>query len=215
MPPSPLLRASLRASLRRFLSHAALGAALLTAACAPLGQYVWVDALPEQPEPTGAAYRIAPGDILSIKVWNQESLTHRVRVREDGMVSLLFLHDVRAAGLSPQTLAEQLQEKFKEYLANPVVTVALEEARQLSVAVLGEVVRGGQLQLPTGSGVLQALAGAGGFTEYARKDRIFVLRHEAGAPVPTRIRFTWEHLIHAEGRAPGFRLRSGDIVVVE
>jgi polysaccharide export outer membrane protein len=206
---------STRSSLRALLHRSALCAALLTGACAPLGQYTWVDDFPEAPAPQEATYRIAPGDMLGIKVWNQESLTNRVRVREDGKVSLLLLHDVQAAGLTPQALAEQLQVKLKDYLNNPVVTVSLEEARQLSIAVLGEVVRGGQQQVPTGSGVLQALAGAGGFTEYAKKDRIFVLRQEAGAPSPARIRFTWEKLVHAEGRATTFRLRTGDVVVVE
>lgn len=206
---------STRSRLRALLTRSALCAALLACACAPLGQYTWVDEFPETPAPQEAAYLIAPGDMLGIKVWNQESLTNRVRVREDGKVSLLLLHDVQAAGLTPQALAEQLQVKLKDYINNPVVTVSLEEARQLSIAVLGEVVRGGQQQLPTGSGVLQALAGAGGFTEYAKKDRIFVLRQQAGTPTPTRIRFTWEKLVHAEGRAPAFRLRSGDVVVVE
>lgn len=205
----------LRSRLPALLRRAALGAVLLAAACTPVGKFVWVNEYPEKPLPTETGYLIAPGDTLGIKVWNQDNLTTKVKVRDDGKVSLLFLHDVQAAGLTPPALAEQLQAKLKDYLSNPVVTVALEEARQLSVAVLGEVVRGGQQQLPTGSGVLQALAGAGGFTEYAKKDRIFVLRQEAGAPVPERIRFTWEQLVHAEGRAPAFRLRSGDVVVVE
>lgn len=206
---------STRSSLRALLTRSALCAALLACACAPIGPYTWVDDVAETPVAPESAYLIAPGDLLGIKVWNQDSLTNRVRVREDGKVSLLLLHDVQAAGLTPQALAEQLQAKLKDYLNNPVVTVSLEEARQLSVAVLGEVARAGQQQLPTGSGVLQALSGAGGFTEYAKKDRIFVLRHEAGAPAPTRIRFTWEKLVHAEGRAPTFRLRTGDVVVVE
>jgi polysaccharide export outer membrane protein len=191
-----------------------LGAALLCA-CSAVGPFVWVDDYPQQPLPTEVGYLIAPGDLIGIKVWNQESLTTRVRVREDGKVSLLLLHDVQAAGLTPQALAEQLQVKLKDFLSNPVVTVSLEEARTLAIAVLGEVARGGQLQLPSGSGVLQALAGAGGFSEYARKDRIFVLRQEPGQPAPTRIRFTWEQLSRAEGRAPLFRLRTGDVVVVE
>ncbi|XXF78065.1 polysaccharide biosynthesis/export family protein [Myxococcaceae bacterium GXIMD 01537] len=202
-------------SSRSLLSLAALGAVLLSTACAPVGRFVWVDEYPAKPSPQETGYLIAPGDALAIKVWNQESLTSRVRVREDGKVSLFFLHDVQAVGLTPQALAEQLQVKLKDYLSNPVVTVALEEARLLSIAVLGEVVRGGQMQLPSGAGVLQALAGAGGFTEYARKQHIYVLRQEGGTPVPTRIRFTWEHLIHAEGQAPTFRLRTGDVVVVE
>ncbi|GHH01202.1 exopolysaccharide export protein EpsY [Comamonas sp. JC664] len=197
----------------RTLACAAL--LLLAPACRGLGKYTWVDDYQEKPPPVDAAYRIAAGDLLNIRVWNQESLTTQARVREDGRISLLFLDDVEAAGHTPALLSQQIQTRLKDYINHPVVTVALEMARPIRVTMVGEVNRIGPLEIEPGASLLQALAGAGGFTEYAHKDRIFVMRKEEGDAVPERIRFRYDDLIHAEGRAPAFRLRPGDVVVVE
>lgn len=200
---------------RPWRSFAACAALLLLApACRGLGKYTWVDDYQEKPPPVDSAYRIAAGDLLNIRVWNQESLTTQARVREDGRISLLFLDDVEAAGHTPAMLSQQIQTRLKDYINHPVVTVALEMARPIKVTMVGEINRIGPLEIDPGASLLQALAGAGGFTEYAHKDRIFVMRQEEGA-APERIRFRYDDLIHAEGRAPTFRLRPGDVVVVE
>ncbi len=195
----------------RALACAAL--LLLASACSGLGKYVWVDEYQERPPPPDNTYRIAAGDLLNIRVWGQESLTTQALVRDDVRICLLFLVDVEDAGHSPALLSQQIQTRLKDYINNPVVTVALEQARPIKVTMLGEVTTIGAQQIEPGAGLLQALAGAGGFTEYAHKDRIFVMREEDGKPV--RIRFRYEDLIHAEGRAHAFRLRPGDVIVVE
>lgn len=193
---------------------ACAGLLLVTSACGGLGKYTWVDDYQEKPPPLDASYRIASGDLLNIRVWNQESLTTQARVRDDGRISLLFLDDVEAAGHSPAMLSQQIQTRLKDYINHPVVTVALEMARPIKVTMMGEVNRIGPLEIEVGASLLQALAGAGGFTEYAHDDRIFVMRQEDGQAA-LRIRFRYKDLIHAEGRAPTFRLRPGDVVVVE
>jgi polysaccharide export outer membrane protein len=178
--------------------------------CAHVGSYVWVDdyALPAD----GDDYLIAPGDLLSVLVYRQEGMSVRERVRQDGKVSLPLLRDVQAAGLSPSTLAEQIQARLKDYINVPVVTVSVAETRPLAVPVLGEVGHPGQYTLEKGAGILDALAAAGGFTEFAHRDRIFVLRRQ---PALVRIRSTFEALSRGQGRAIAFRLQSGDAVVVE
>jgi polysaccharide export outer membrane protein len=88
----------------------------------------------------------------------------------------------------------------------------VEETRPLTVPVLGEVAHPGQYALERGAGVLEALAAGGGLTEFAHRDRIFVLRRH---PVQVRIRSTFEALSRGQGRAAAFRLESGDVVVVE
>ncbi|AKF84442.1 polysaccharide export outer membrane protein [Myxococcus fulvus] len=208
--PSPL-RSLLRPA-SRVLTAAAL--VLVASGCTGLGKYTWVDEYQEKPPPLDASYRIAAGDLLNIRVWNQESLTTQARVRDDGRISLLFLDDVEAAGHSPAMLSQQIQTRLKDYINHPVVTVALEMPRPIKVTMVGEVNRIGPLEIDVGASLLQALAGAGGFTEYAHKDRIFVMRQDDGQ-APVRIRFRYQDLIHAEGRAPSFRLRPGDVVVVE
>jgi len=184
--------------------------ALALAGCATTGQYVWVDDLPAVTSQQG--YVIAPGDTLNVRVWNQDTMSARVKVRGDGHITVPFLSDVLAAGFTPSVLAQQLQTRLKDFINNPVVTVALEEARPLNVPVLGEVVRPGIYPLETGAGLLPALAAAGGLTDWAGKDRIFVIRPSSP---PQRIRFHLRSLLQAEGGAGVFRIQVGDQVVVE
>jgi polysaccharide biosynthesis/export protein len=184
---------------------------VLLSACSHTGPFVWADQY-TAPDPNAPGYIIATGDLLAVRVWNQEGMSARVRVREDGKISLPFLNDVMAAGYTPNVLSSQLQTRLKDFIANPVVTISLEEPRPFSVPVMGEVVRPGPYVLEQSAGVLHALAAAGGLGEYAHRDRIFVIRQK---PAPARIRFTYEALTTAVGKAAAFRLQSGDVVVVE
>ncbi len=195
-----------------------LGAALATGACRHIGEYIWVDDVAvEQSRGAPLEYVIAVGDLLNVRVWNQDAMSARARVRSDGKISLPFLNDVEAAGLQPAVLARRLQTRLKDYVVNPVVTISLEEAKPLQVSVLGEVARPGVYPIEPGAGVLNALAAAGGMTDFASKDRIFVMRrgYWADNPNPVRIRFTYQALSQAQGRAAGFRLKADDVVVVE
>ena len=186
---------------------------LLLGGCATgSGSYVWVNDYKDPPQPPQPGYLIEPGDLIQIRVFNQPDMSTRARVREDGKVSIPFLNDVTVAGLDPNALAKQLQTRLKEFINAPVVTVSLEEARPFSVAVMGELVRPGLYPVPQGAGVLQALAAAGGFNQYASKSGIYVVRD---APDRARIRFTYEQLTQPESKAAMFRLRPGDSVVVE
>lgn len=189
-------------------------AATLAVACRTSGPYVGVETFP-QPAPDGD-YRIAPGDVVAVRVWNQDSMSSpRARVRDDGRISLPFLQDVNVAGVTPGELAQQVQSKLKTYVVNPVVTVSVEEFQPLRVSVVGEVAHPGRFELERGAGVLAALAAAGGLTDYAHRDAIFVVRTGPDAKEPVRIRFRYSALTRAEKRAASFRLRPGDVVVVE
>jgi polysaccharide export outer membrane protein len=187
---------------------AALSAALLLAGCrTPDISYVWADRLPDDEE---VPYVIEPGDTLGVRVFGQDAMTSQPRVRADGMISLPFVNDIEAAGDTPAGLAKRIQQRLKDYFANPVVTVSLEAARPLEVSVVGEAVRPGLYRLEPGAGVLTALAAAGGFTDYADRDRIFVIRNGT-----KRIRFTYGALSKAAEKTARFRLRPGDVVVLE
>jgi polysaccharide export outer membrane protein len=160
-------------------------------------------------------YVIAPGDVLQVRVFQQDAMSARVKVRADGKVSLPLVNDVAVAGKTPAGLAQELQVRLKEFINTPVVTVSLEEMRPLTVSVLGEVARAGVVTLEAGSGVLQALAAAGGLTDFAHRDGIFVLRKLAGQPAPRRIRFNWDELTQGSTSAARFVLVAGDVVVAE
>ena len=182
------------------------------AACAPSGPYIWADdyiaAVEKQPR---QGYLLAVGDLVAVRVFGHEDLSVRERVRDDGKISLPILKDVDAAGLAPQALGDEVRARLKDYVNAPVVTVTVEESRPLVIPVLGEVTHPGQYTLEKGSGVLEALASAGGLTDYAHRDRIFVLRRQSP---PVRIRTTFSGLSQG-GRASALRLQPGDCVIVE
>lgn len=193
----------------------ALGQALAGAACASVSQapFVWVDQWKEAtPSTDEGDYVIGIGDALNVQVWEQEKMSAHVRVRTDGQVSLPFLNDVPAAGLTPVGLARNLEGRLKAFIVSPQVVVAVDEARPLSVSVLGQVGEPGLHNLDPGAGVAQALAAAGGLRDFAKKDRIFVLRQ---GDQPIRLRMTWDAVTSGQGRAATLRLRAGDVVVVE
>lgn len=205
--------------LTAYARLAALSVAALLAACARERPFLWVSSIPLPQEPEAGDYRIAAGDVLSVRVWNQESMSaSKVRVRDDGNISIPFLQDVEVAGMTPTELASRIAVKLKAYVVNPVVTVVIEDRRPLRVSVLGEVTRAGVYELDRGGGVLHALAAAGGLTAFAHRDGIYVLRQgywADGSVEPARIRFRWGDLAGGTGKASAFRLRSGDVVVVE
>lgn len=183
-------------------------------ACAPVvnAPFVWVDEWREPRPVSKGEYVIGVGDLLNVLVWDQEKMSARVRVRSDGRVSLPFLDDVPVAGRTPVALARSLEERLKQFIVTPQVTVVVDEAKPLSVSVLGQVQQPGLYNLDPGARVAQALAAAGGLKDFARKDRIFLLRSGDGT---TRIRMTYEDVTARTGRAFSLVLRSGDIVVVE
>jgi polysaccharide export outer membrane protein len=176
------------------------------------GGSVEVEQFKQAPDPpAGSEYTIGIGDLLDVQVWEQEKMSTKTRVRSDGRISVPFLNDVEAVGKTPVALAGALEVGLKSVVLEPKVTVVVAESRPLSVSVLGEVMKQGPQVLEPGAGVIQALAAAGGLSTFAHKDRIFVVR----AAPQIRIHFTYKDLTSSVGKAPLFRLRTGDVVVVE
>lgn len=179
------------------------------------GKFVWIDSYDPASEAV-EAYLIGPGDVVSVRVLGQEDASAaRLKVRADGKITLPLIGDVAVADHTPEVAARQLEERLRSLFQNPTVTVTVDEPRPFTVAVVGEVTRPGNYVLETGSGVLQALASAGGLTQYAHEDMIYVLRKKDPHSPPVRIRFTYPALSRAEGASALFRLRPRDVVVVE
>lgn len=208
-------RRSISPNPRARLFAAALAVSAL-AACASAGDFVWVDRLKEEPPPQGDEYRICVGDVISVSVWNQEGISvPRARVRDDGKISLAFLQDVEVTGQTPGQLATRLQGRLKAFIVSPLVTVGVEEIGGVRVSVVGHVARAGTYQLRPGTGVLEAIAAAGGLTDYGDRNGIYVVRGQPVNGTPARIRFRYAALSRGEPRASGFTLRDRDAVVVE
>jgi polysaccharide export outer membrane protein len=178
----------------------------------PDGGFVWVDEYRPRKTASPTTGLIQPGDTVDVRVLGQEQLSAKVRVRADGQVTLPFLNDLQAAGQTPAALGATIEKRLKEYVNAPVVTVGVEQAAPPPISVLGEVAKPGKFPYEPSLTVLDAIALAGGMSEYAHKDRVFVLR---GQPEPTRIRFDTKRLMRGEGRGLAFQLEPGDVVVIE
>jgi polysaccharide export outer membrane protein len=192
----------------------ALAAAVLAPACGHTGKYVWVDQYGTA-APAVTQYQIGPGDVLSVRVLGHDEMSSRVRVRSDGRISLPMLNDLEVGGQTPEAVSEKLRNAWTEFVKNPVVTVTVDEPRPLLVSITGEVTKPGVYPLDAPAGVLQAIASAGGLSQFAHEDQIYVLRRIAENLPPVRIRFTYRALAHAEGQSGTFSLQRNDLVVVE
>src|SRR5215471_1814884 len=132
-----------------------------------------VAAKPPAAEPDGMPgteeYRIGPEDVLLISVWKNEVMTRTVSVRPDGMISLPLLNDVQAAGLTPPELRLALIKRLQEYMPDPDVSVIVQDVRYFKVSVIGEVAKPGRFELKSRTTVLDVLAQAGGFSNFASR----------------------------------------------
>ena len=157
-------------------------------------------------------YRIGPEDMLLISVWKNEAMTRTVPVRPDGRISLPLLNDVVAAGLTTLELREVLTKKLAEYIPSPEVSVIVSDVRSFKVSVIGEVARSARYELKSWTTVLDVLALAGGFTQFATRSRIVILRPNGKAM--TRIPFNYNKVVSTGGEHENIYLQNGDIVLV-
>jgi polysaccharide biosynthesis/export protein len=159
-----------------------------------------------------ANYVIGPEDLLDISVWKEPDLTRTVPVRPDGKISLPLLNDVQAAGETPTQLAAHVTESLKRYVTDPQVTVIVTAINSQRIYLLGEVTRAGAYPLLPGMTVLQALSSAGGLTQYARLQKIYVLRDGDGG----QAKFAFNYKEFLKGRNPeqNVVLKVGDTIVV-
>lgn len=186
----------------------ALSIALSPLACAHELPFVWVDELRDE---TGEQ-TVQPGDTLTVQVKNQTQLSGDFAVRPNGGYLQPLVGELPVAGLTTEEVRIRVTERLQGIVINPEVSVSVSTPRPLSISVLGEVRTQGNYTIPFGEGVLGALARAGGLTEFADKDRVFVLREW---PKRVRVRFNYDDLTTGELKSVAFRLRDRDIVIVE
>jgi len=156
-------------------------------------------------------YKIGPEDVLSISVWKNEPMSRVLPVRPDGMISLPLLDDVMAAGLTPTELRNLLAQKLAEYVPSPAVTVIVTDVKSFKVSVIGEVLRPARYELKSRTSVLDVLALAGGFNQFAARTRVVVLRQEGDKKV--RIPFNYNRVTNGADEENVY-LRPNDIVLV-
>ncbi len=165
-------------------------------------------------------YRIAPGDVLQVFVWKEPELSREVRVRPDGFVTVPLIGDLFAVAKTPKGLAAELTQALSQFVTAPLVTVTLGESSTLRFYVVGEVGKPGEFPLLGRTTVMQALALAGGFREYAKTEEVKILRQElsvtGGRPKTREIVLPLNYKAIAQGQNlhQNFAIKPGDVIVV-
>lgn len=215
MPPNVFPFNCRHGSLRPTLFSLALGLGLAasTSGCASAGQYVWLSELPaEERDATAGDYVIGVGDVVSIRVYEQDGLSGDMKIRRDGKIALPLAGEILAAGKRPLELSSEIETRLKQFVVGPRVTVNVTSSQPIAITVVGEVPKIGVVTLEPPARLIEALAQSGGLNEFADPTMIFVLRR---FPSYKRIRFSWKAIVRNEANAASFPLRTGDVIVVE
>ena len=158
-------------------------------------------------------YIIGAGDILEIVTWKEADFTREeVLVRLDGKLSFPLLNDVQAEGLTPLELKLVIQDGLKDFVSNPEVTVHVRSPLSKRFYILGEVVNTGEYPLVKHLTVLQAFALAGGFTEWASKKEIILLRNIDGKDKIYRINY--KDITKGKDFSQNIKIKTDDTIIV-
>ena len=160
---------------------------------------------------------LGPEDVIEVVVWKTPELSRQVVIRPDGKISLALIGDVVASGLTADQLAQKILEKYKAFKENPSVSVNVIEVNSYYVFIVGEVEKPGKLPLKSYTTVLQAISLAGGFSQFASRNNILVIRNiedEEGKLKEIRIPLRYSDLISEDGGIYNLTLKSGDTVIV-
>jgi polysaccharide export outer membrane protein len=160
---------------------------------------------------------LGPEDVIEVVVWKTPELSRQVVIRPDGKISLALIGDVVASGLTADQLAEKIVEKYKAFKENPSVSVNVIEVNSYYVFIVGEVVKPGKLPLKSYTTILQAMSLAEGFTQFASRNSIIVIRNvedEDGKLKEIRVPLRYADLISEDGGVYNLTLKSGDTIIV-
>ncbi len=157
-------------------------------------------------------FTIGADDVLSIVFWRDKELTAEVTVRPDGKISLPLLNDVQASGLTPSQLKDRIVDESKKYVEDPNVTVVVKQINSRKVFIAGEVRKPGPYLLTGAMTVLQMISIAGGLADYAKPDKISVVRVENGKAVS--FRFNYKEVSEGKKLNQNIELKPGDTIIV-
>jgi len=176
-------------------------------------------AVANSPAATGAtrphddSFIIGNDDLLAINVWKEPDISRQVPVRSDGKISLPLVGEVKAAGETPLKLEQDLAARLKNYIDEPEVTVIVQQINSQKFNILGQVNHPGSFSLANSATVLDAIALAGGFRDFAKQKSIYVLRENPDGS-ETRLRFNYKEVVKGQNPAQNVKLQPRDTVVV-
>jgi polysaccharide export outer membrane protein len=170
--------------------------------------------VPLASKPHDDSFVIGNDDVLAINVWKEPDISRpTVPVRSDGKISLPLVGEVQAAGLTPLKLEKDIASKLKSYISEPEVTVMVQQVNSQKFNILGQVARPGSYVIANSPTVLDAIALAGGFRDFAKQKSIYVLRQNADGS-QTRIPFNYKEVVKTQSPAQNIKLQPRDTIIV-
>ncbi len=158
-------------------------------------------------------YIIGPSDVLAINVWKDTELSRTVPVRPDGKISLPLIGELQVSGLTARKVQQMVAERLKEYISNPEVSVIVQEVKSRTFVVLGKVVKPGSFELGKPTTVLEAIAIAGGFLDFAKASKVYIIRPRGNGFSET-LHFDYKKVIKGHNPEQNVELKSGDTIIV-
>jgi polysaccharide export outer membrane protein len=168
---------------------------------------------PSGTKPHDDSFMIGNDDLLAINVWKEPDISRSVPVRSDGKISLPLVGELQATGRTPLKLEQDIATSLKNYIAEPEVTVIVQQINSQKFNVLGQVARPGAYVVANSPTVLDAIALAGGFRDFAKQKSIYVLRKNADGS-QFRIAFNYKEVIKGKNSGQNVKLQPRDTVVV-
>jgi polysaccharide export outer membrane protein len=159
------------------------------------------------------SYIIGSEDMLAINVWKETEMSRTVPVRPDGMISLPLLGEIKAKGLTPVQLEEQITDALKKIMSDPQVTVIVTQVNSMTFNVMGQVNRPGYMPITRPLTVLDAIALCGGFRDFAKQKKIYVLRTGPDGK-QQRLKFNYKEVIQGKNMAQNIELHQHDTLVI-
>lgn len=159
-----------------------------------------------------AGYVVGPDDVLAILFWREKDLSVEVAVRPDGMITLPLINDLKAAGLTPDDLRTAITQAASRYVEDPNVTVVVKQINSRKVFVTGQIAKPGTYGLSGPTTVLQMIATAGGLADFAKSDRIVIMRTTDGKT--ETIKFNYKDVMKGKNLQQNIELRPGDTILV-
>ncbi len=156
---------------------------------------------------------IGDDDVLSINVWKEPDLSKQIPVLSDGRISLPLIGEVQAAGRTPSQLEQDIAGRLKSYVNDPQVTVIVQQINSLKFNILGQVIKPGSYPLLAGTTIVDAIATAGGFKDFAKKKSIYILRQTPGGE-QSRIPFNYQDFIKGKNAQQNIIVKPRDTIVV-
>jgi len=164
-------------------------------------------------KPHDDTFVIGNDDVLAINVWKEPDISRSIPVRSDGKISLPLAGEIQAAGRTPHKLEQDIADRLKSYIAEPEVTVIVQQINSQKFNILGQVNHPGSYVITNSATVLDAIAVAGGFRDFAKQKSIYVLRRNADGS-QTRIPFNYKDVVKGKNPAQNIQLQPGDTIVV-